>query len=166
MKKRALIIGLLVAVFSISCALVKKTPVKGEKVTVSNKEVRWYDFTTGYSLAKEQDKILLVDVYTDWCGWCKKMDRDTYTDSAVIHTASSDYICVKLNPEEDTTYTMEGQEYSALEIKNYLSNNRRDGYPSTYFLKTSNAKKVLTLSGYLGPKEFDKILRVTVPNRL
>jgi thiol-disulfide isomerase/thioredoxin len=34
-------------------------------------EIKWLDFNKGYELAKKKKKIMLVDVYTDWCGWCE-----------------------------------------------------------------------------------------------
>ena len=159
MKNRILILGVLVATSIVSCGLFKKAYTTAT-------EVAWVDFTTGYEQAKKQEKTLLVDVYTDWCGWCKVMDKKTYTDSAVLQTLAKDYICVKLNPEKAINYTMEGETYSALQIKNILSENRSDGYPSTYFMKPSKAKKVVALVGYQKADAFDKILRETVPSKL
>lgn len=159
MKNRFLAVGLLICICLISCGVAKKSSVTASKV-------EWVDFTTGYVSAKESGKILLVDVYTDWCGWCKKMDRDTYTDSAVIQTLHAEYVCVKLNPEKAINYTMEGKTYSALQIKNLLSENRRNGYPSTYFMKPAKAKKVVALVGYQGPSDFNKTLTLTVPSKL
>jgi thiol:disulfide interchange protein len=47
-------------------------------------ELKWYGWNEGYPLAKKEGKLILVDAYTDWCGWCKKMDRDTYANADVI----------------------------------------------------------------------------------
>jgi len=86
MKNRILIVGVLVATSFVSCGLFKKTPV------ATATEIQWVDFTAGYASAKESGKILLIDVYTDWCGWCKVMDNKTYTDSQVIQTLAKDYV--------------------------------------------------------------------------
>jgi thiol:disulfide interchange protein len=43
-------------------------------------ELKWYGWNEGYAKAVKEGKIVLVDAYTDWCGWCKKMDRDTYSN--------------------------------------------------------------------------------------
>jgi thioredoxin-related protein len=40
--------------------------------------IKWLDFNKGYELAKKKNKIMIVDVYTEWCGWCKRMDKDAY----------------------------------------------------------------------------------------
>jgi thiol:disulfide interchange protein len=47
-------------------------------------ELTWYGWNEGYAKALKEGKIVLVDAYTDWCGWCKKMDRDTYTNPTII----------------------------------------------------------------------------------
>ena len=57
-------------------------------------------FESGFVKAKREGKILLVDVYTDWCGYCKKMDRETYTDAKIIEKLNKDFVMVKLNPEK------------------------------------------------------------------
>ncbi|CUT04904.1 DUF255 domain-containing protein, partial [Candidatus Kryptobacter tengchongensis] len=47
------------------------------------KELKWYSFSDGLKLAKSENKKVLIDVYTDWCEWCKKMDEEVYTNSTV-----------------------------------------------------------------------------------
>ncbi len=67
-------------------------PEQGEKL-------KWLSWNEGYPKAKETGKILLIDMYTDWCGWCKKMDRDTYSKKEVIDLINEHFIPVKFNPE-------------------------------------------------------------------
>jgi thiol:disulfide interchange protein len=43
--------------------------------------------------------MIVVDVYTDWCGWCKYMDRAVYADPGVV-TFAADHVFVKVNAEE------------------------------------------------------------------
>lgn len=62
--------------------------------------------------AKSDRKLVMLDVYTDWCGWCKKLDRDVYSDTRVA-AALKDVIPVKVNAEkggEDVArrYNVEG----------------------------------------------------------
>ena len=64
-----------------------------------NAEVKWMDFNEGYALAKKKNKIMLVDVYTEWCGWCKRMDRDAYAKPAISQVLNTDFVSVKFNPE-------------------------------------------------------------------
>ena len=73
------------------------------------------------SQAKQEGKAMMVDVYTDWCAWCKRLDDDVYTDGKVI-AESKNFIPLKLNPEKST----EGADFA----KKYGVN----GYPTILFV--------------------------------
>src|SRR5438132_1421419 len=51
-----------------------------KQVDTKGKEVKWLNWNEGYTQAAKDNKTMLVDVYTSWCGWCKRMDHDTYTN--------------------------------------------------------------------------------------
>ena len=89
--------------------------------------------------AEIKRKPVLVDFYTDWCGWCKKMDRDTYSDAKVKKLAL-EFICVKINADKHSDL-----------VKKY---NIR-GYPQTIFFDSSG-KVIKRVSGYQGPTDFVK----------
>jgi thioredoxin-related protein len=65
----------------------------------ANDKLKWYGFDEGLAKAKKENKFLLVDFYTDWCGWCKKMDSETYANKNIIKLLNKDFVLVKLNPE-------------------------------------------------------------------
>lgn len=103
----------------------------------------WYEWNQGYPLAVKQQKIVLVDAYTDWCGWCKKMDRDTYSNPEVIKKLNKHFVVIKFNPElPDKTYDIDGQTYSPREFYMQLSRGESTGFPTTYFI---NPKRNLYL---------------------
>ena len=54
-------------------------------------EVKWYTFEEAVALSKENPKKLFIDVYTDWCGWCKKMDRETFTHPVIAKYLNENY---------------------------------------------------------------------------
>ncbi len=125
-------------------------------------EIKWLDFNTGYKLAEKKKKIMLVDVYTDWCGWCKVMDRETYAKSEIAALINKNFVPIKFNPETpNVVYTFEGKEYNGKGLRDAISNNQIRGYPATMFINTKNKKSSL-YSGYLNPQEF----KVTVENTL
>jgi uncharacterized protein YyaL (SSP411 family) len=121
-------------------------------------ELKWLDWNTGYPLAKKKNKIILVDAYTDWCGWCKKMDRDTYTNLEIIKALNKDFIVIKFNPEiENIVYELDGNNFTGRELYGQLAQGKSTGFPTTYFIQP-NKKQIQIAAGYLGPNDFVKVL--------
>ncbi|HCH44379.1 DUF255 domain-containing protein, partial [uncultured Algoriphagus sp.] len=50
----------------------------------AQQEIQWMKFEDAIAANEKNPKMLLVDVYTDWCGWCKKMDKETFKDPKVV----------------------------------------------------------------------------------
>lgn len=129
----------------------------------SDAEIKWLSFEEAVKLQKEHPKKIIVDVYTDWCGWCKKMDKNTYTDAEVIKQIQSHYYFVKLNAEQkeeikykDKVFTFK-QEYKANELAVSLLNGQMS-YPSTVFLD-EDMNLLTVVPGYLTPKDMNPILK-------
>jgi len=113
--------------------------------------------------AKEDDKKIIVDVYTDWCGWCKKMDAESYGNKDIKEIIEDDFIYVKLNAEGMEKIKYRGKEYTETDLAIYFE---ATGYPTTVFLEPNgkiieyeyNKIKMINLPGYFKPKEFKKML--------
>lgn len=123
-----------------------------------SEEIKWMDFNAGYSLAKKKGKIMLVDVYTEWCGWCKRMDRDAYAKPEIAEIVGKDFIAIKFNPEvEGVTYTFEGKNYTGAQLAGVISNNQLSGYPTTIFINPK-VKKTEIVVGYKNAEQLRPIL--------
>src|SRR5689334_6382897 len=88
------------------CALT--IPTAGSAQTAKEKdkaELSWKPFETGFAKAQTENKKVLLDVYTDWCGWCKRLDKDVYSDKRVISYLTQHYYVVKLNAEDTASVT-------------------------------------------------------------
>lgn len=128
------------------------------KKVVSNK-LQWFEYVEGYNKAKAENKILLVDAYTDWCGWCKVMDRETYTNAEVIAALNQDFVCVKFNPEVETTHRFGKYNLKSNELLYWLANGQPGGYPTSYFvLHPAKNDERASQAGYLPPDQFLKLL--------
>ncbi|MEO9257871.1 MAG: DUF255 domain-containing protein [Crocinitomicaceae bacterium] len=119
------------------------------------KEINWISLETALKLNKtSKPKPIFIDVYTDWCGWCKKLDATTFKDSAVVDYMTKNYLCVKLNAEqkEDITFndhifhyvTQGNRGYN--EIASVLLDGRLS-YPSMVILSPKNERTNLII-GY------------------
>jgi thioredoxin-related protein len=119
----------------------------------------WYSFEEGYAKAVSEGKILLVDAYTVWCGWCKVLDRKTYADPAIIAKLSESFICVKFNPELSTVYNFRDKKWSGTELLQFLGNGTVNGFPTTIFWPNPASDNDRYIQpGYLPPNDFSNLL--------
>src|SRR5213082_1962156 len=94
--------------------------------------VRWLELDDALGRARDRKKLVLVDVYTDWCVWCKRMERDTYTDGEVRDYLAGNFFTARLNAEDSQRRMhYQGEEISYREFANDLQVNT---YPTTLFL--------------------------------
>lgn len=94
------LLALFLAVTLVSCAKEKRETRADENA------VQWLtSFDTALETAREKNLPVMIDFYTDWCGWCKKLDADTYVDKQVI-SASGDFVSVKINADVERPVAM------------------------------------------------------------
>ena len=99
-----------------------------------------HSLRTGLEEAKKGNRLVMVDFYTDWCSWCKRLDKDTYPNKRVMQIATQ-LIPVKLNAEDKAEGTQGAQRYGVT------------GFPAILFLN-STGKIVGEIRGYLPPDQF------------
>lgn len=134
--------------------------------TKANK-INWMTFEDAVKLNETAPKKIFIDVYTDWCGWCTKMDQTTFMDSSVVEYMNKNYYAVKFNAEQTESIEFMGHTFI-----NQNPNGPRKGthqlaaallqgkmsYPSYVFMNEKN--QVLTIvPGYAQAKEFLPILK-------
>ena len=124
--------------------------------------LKHYSMTEIRQIQEKSPKKLIVDVYTDWCSWCKKMDKNTYLNQAIIQQLNEDFYFVKLNAEtkdsiffDNKMFTYQPQ-YKVNELALALLNGQMS-YPSTVFLDEKFAL-LTVVPGYLTPKDLSPIL--------
>ena len=120
-------------------------------------EIVWYNWAEGYQKAKDENKIILLDAYTEWCGWCKVMDQKTYSVKEIQEKVYKSFVAVKLNPEVDGTYKFAGETYSGKGLIQKLSHNKFRGYPTTFFVFPNSSKSYMEI-GYIKAEPFSVIL--------
>ena len=113
-------------------------------------ELAWTGYSEALQLAKESGKKVLVDVYTDWCGWCKRMDKDVYANEKVKAFLKEHFETAKLNAEAVTKHTVDGYTLTEKEIAALY---QIKGYPATIFL-TPEGKTITIVPGYVSADRF------------
>jgi thioredoxin-related protein len=105
------VVGVALAMYTFSPI---KKGVQASQSTGKAVAIKWMSWQEAVEANKKEQKKIFIDCYTDWCGWCKKMDRDTYANPDIIKKLNKDFIVVKFNPElSNLTYMVDSQEYSA-----------------------------------------------------
>jgi len=131
----------------------KKSAERDTKVTEAN--ALFTNYTDAVSKAKAEGKMVLIDVYTDWCVWCKRMDKDVYTDPAVQQAMQKYFVSVKLDAEAATEQNFRGGKSTEQGIAQNL---KVTGYPTTVFL-TADEQVVQAVPGYIKAPDFALALR-------
>lgn len=126
-------------------------------------DLKWYSWEEAVALNQKQPKKIFVDVYTDWCGWCKKMDQSTFSDPAVAAYLSEHFYPVKLNAEQRASIDFSGQTFKFLENQGrggvhelaLALLDSRMSYPSFVFLN-EKFERIMISPGY---KEAEGMLK-------
>ncbi|MBS1538203.1 MAG: DUF255 domain-containing protein [Bacteroidetes bacterium] len=130
---------------------------------VEPEKIKWITFEEAVKLNQKEPRKIIVDVYTDWCGWCKKMDATTFSDPVIVKYVNQKYYAVKFNAETRDTLRFNGNtfayipEYKANEFAVSLLNGQMS-YPTTVYLN-EKFEVLSPVPGYLKPAMLEKVLK-------
>lgn len=122
--------------------------------------IQWMSLEDAMQAQKKAPKKVIIDLYTDWCGWCKKMEGSTFNDPFIINYINKNFYAVKLNGEQKEAITFKGKTYENAMINNRNTHqlawdlgsvNNRLGYPTIVVLDEDMNK----LSAFPGYKDVD-----------
>lgn len=172
MKKSSLLF-LLITIMFISFGFTISTGPAEPAPAVQSKDsaVKWITIQELNNMVqdktwKKSKKKVMIDLYTDWCGWCKRMDAGTFSDPDVAAYLKDNFHSVKLDAETTETIVFGDQEFKFIpggrkgtnEIAVTLGAvNGRIGYPTIVFLD-EEMNKVLVSPGYKDAAGFKKYL--------
>jgi len=127
------------------------------------KQVKWYAIDEVLEQVAQAPKKILIDVYTDWCGWCKVMDRNTFSDPKIAAYMNKHFYSVKLNAEQRAPIVFGDRTW------NYMNEQRvhelaaallqgKMGYPSIVYMD-EKGQLLSVVASYMQP---DALLPVLV----
>lgn len=150
--------------------LIYSFTMKSESSPLINSEhqqesnVKWMTYEEAVAASKENPKKIFIDIYTDWCGWCKKMDRETFQKPAIAKYLNENFYPVKFNAEQKESINFAGHTF------NFVPNGKRGyhelaaallegkmSYPTVVFMN-EEFKLLQRIPGYLDENTFDMIL--------
>lgn len=140
----------------------KKTATQ-ETVVDDATEIRWMSLDDVQVAMKAKPKKVFMDVYTDWCGWCKVMDKKTFSHPDVIRYINKNFYAVKLNAEQREPIRFNGSMYSFKEDAraNEFAVNILQGrmsYPTSVIME-ENFQNPQPIPGYLDVPTIEKVLK-------
>lgn len=147
-------------VFSISLILV----LSASNAPAPDSKVNWITFDEAMKLHEENPKKLLIDLYTDWCGWCKVMDRETYNNQIIADYINQNFYAIKFDGEQKEPVEFRGTTFKFIpsgkrgyhELAAALTRNKLS-YPTTVFMD-EELRILQAMAGYLKPKQMEPII--------
>lgn len=135
-------------------------------------QVNWITITDLDNLSQSpqwanSDKKVFIDLYTQWCGWCKRMDGTTFTDPTIIAYLNANFHCIRLDAETKETLVIGQQVYSwqargkrgMNELGEKLGTVQgKISYPTLVFLN-KNLRRIQAIPGY---RDADDLLPILV----
>ncbi len=126
--------------------------------------VKWMSFEEALEKSKTEKRKIFVDVYTDWCGWCKVMDKNTFSEPEVAKMLNEKFYPVKFDAEQTKDIEFAGRTFKFIpsgnkgvhELAAALLNNQLS-YPTVVFLD-EEFRMIQPLPGYQKAPEFHRII--------
>jgi uncharacterized protein YyaL (SSP411 family) len=123
-------------------------------LAIAQSKIKWLTWEQAMEKNQVTKKKILVDIYTDWCGWCKKMDQTTYMDDKLAAYINENFYAIKFDAEQFEDITLNKKKYSFVKngVRGYhqLAAHLLQGqmsYPSTVFLD-ENYQVIQAIPGF------------------
>ena len=124
--------------------------------------IPWMTIEQAAGKLQQEQKPILIDLYTTWCGWCRQMDRKTYSNKKVAEYLSDKFYTVKLDAETHATISWQGKtydfdpQYRCNMFAVYLAHGRLE-FPTTIIIAPGYDPQAIP--GYMEPKDLELLAK-------
>jgi thioredoxin-related protein len=141
MKPKALVLFYLILFVTVNVGFAQGKAKKKTDSVEAVTAINWITFSEAVERCKKEPRKIIIDVFTDWCGWCKHMDATTFKNPVVTSYISQKYYAVKLNAEMHDTIVFNNTTFvnpvnggrGTHQLASALLNNKLS-YPTTVYL--------------------------------
>jgi thioredoxin-related protein len=134
-------------------------------------KVRWYTIDEALKLNASAPRKILIDVYTDWCGWCRKMDAETFNHPVIARYINKNFYPVKFDAESSGTVKFGNQTYASSGNGGPQKSTHRfaaalgvTSYPSVAYIN-GDLKIIGVVPGFFTPEEIEPLLHFIVDEK-
>ena len=152
--KAKIIVAIALATTFVTAGFIMK-PTEMSFISAPAEEIKWLTYDQAVALSKKNPKPFFIDVYTDWCGWCKQMDKNTFSNQKIASYLNKRFYSIKLNAEKPDTVHYKGVAMTngALAAKIFHASS----YPTTVYLE-GDETLLQPIPGYQAPNDLYRII--------
>ncbi len=145
---------------SVEVTEVNQVETKIKEDTAVDGDLKWYSWEEAVAACEKEPRKIFVDVYTDWCGWCKVMDKKTFPIPAVKSYIEANFYPVKLDAEQKEDIVWNGNTFSwrpagrnGINMLAYSLLEGKTSYPTIVYLN-EKFERIMISPGYKTPEQF------------
>ena len=132
--------------------------------------INWVSFEEALALQKKKPKKIMMDVYTNWCGPCKMLDKNTFQNPDVAKYVNDNYYAVKFDAEGNENIKFKGNTYTNKGYKAEMASRRNSVHDLTHALQVNAYPTIMffdeigdiifPLRGYQQPQQLESYLKM------
>lgn len=133
-------------------------------------EIKWVTLEEAIELQKKEPKKIIMDAYTNWCGPCKMLDKNTFHNSDVVDYINKHYYAVKFNAEGNAVITYKERTFDNPNYDPAKANRRNSPHRFASYMKISayptlvffdeNGEFITPIVGYQTPQQLELYLKL------
>jgi thioredoxin-related protein len=137
----------------------------------TTEKAKWYTLEEALKLNATAPRKILIDVYTDWCGWCKVMDAETFNHPVIARYINKHFYAVKFDAESsapvkfgDHTFENPGSGGMRKSTHQFVTALEVRGYPAVAYF-TDDLKLLGVIPGFQKPEDIEPLLHFIVEEK-